>query len=99
MVKSKISPPFKRAEFDILFKGGISYHGDLLGLALEHGLATKSGSWMSYGKIRLGQGLNGARKFLQDNPDLTEEIRAKIMELHNAKASPEKSAPADKKSK
>ena len=97
VVKSKISPPFKRAEFDILFEGGISYHGDLLGLALEHGLATKSGSWMSYGKIRLGQGLNGARKFLQDNPDLTEEIRAKIMELHNAKVAPEKAAPAAKK--
>ena len=54
---------------------------------------------MSYGKIRLGQGLNGARKFLEDNPDLAEEIRAKIMELHNAKAAPEKSTPADKKTK
>ncbi len=97
VVKSKISPPFKRAEFDILFKGGISYHGDLLGLALEQGLATKSGSWLSYGKIRLGQGLNGARKFLEDNPDLTEEIKAKIMAIHNQTTEPEKAAPETKK--
>ncbi len=92
VVKSKISPPFKRAEFDILFEGGISYHGDLLGLALEHDLATKSGSWLYYGKIRLGQGLNVARKFLEDNPDLAEEIKAKVLAIHGQETDSEKSA-------
>ncbi|NIA06039.1 MAG: recombinase RecA [Actinobacteria bacterium] len=100
VVKSKISPPFKRAEFDILFDEGISYYGDLLGLALENGLATKSGSWLNYGQVRLGQGQNVARKFLQDNPDLAEEIRAKVLALHGPKADPEKTpAPAPKPAK
>ena len=93
VVKSKISPPFKRAEFDILFDQGISYYGDLLGLALDNDLASKSGSWLNYGEVRLGQGLNAARKFLQDNPDLAEEIKAKILAIHAPKPEPEKTPP------
>jgi recombination protein RecA len=100
VVKSKISPPFKRAEFDILFDYGISYYGDLLGLALENGLATKSGSWLNYGQVRLGQGQNAARKFLQDNPDLAQEIKAKVLALNAPTPEPEKtSAPAPKPAK
>ncbi len=92
VVKSKISPPFKSAEFDILFDGGISYYGDLLGLALSNELVSKAGSWLSYGKIRLGQGLNGARTFLEDNLDLAEEIKAKVLAIHGQKTASEKSA-------
>ena len=97
VVKSKVSPPFRKAEFDILFDEGISYTGDLLGLALENNLVTKSGSWFNYGKVRLGQGQNMARKFLIDNPDLTEEIKAKILALHGPTAGPKKAAGPDKK--
>ena len=97
VVKSKISVPFKSAEFDILFEEGISYYGDLLGLATENGLVSKSGSWLNYGQIRLGQGQNVARKFLRDNPDLAEEIKGKILALHGQKSETEESQSADKK--
>ena len=98
VVKSKISPPFKTAQFDILFDEGISYYGDLLGLALDNGLATKSGSWFNYGQIRLGQGQHAARRFLQENPDLAEEIKGKILDLHIPKADSEKLPPPPAKS-
>ena len=98
VVKSKVSVPFKSAEFDILFDEGISYYGDLLGLGLNNDLVTKSGSWFNYGQIRLGQGQNTARRFLQDNPDLAEEIKAKILDLHIPKADSEKSPPPPEKS-
>ena len=97
VVKSKISVPFKSAEFNILFDEGISYYGDLIGLGLDNDLITKSGSWFNYGQIRLGQGQNAARRFLQDNPDLAEEIKAKILDLHIPKADSEKSAEKPKK--
>ena len=99
VVKSKISPPFRSAEFDILFDEGISYYGDLLGLALSNDLVTKAGSWLNYGQVRLGQGQNVARKFLQENPDLAEEIKGKILDLHAPKAGDEKPKPAAKKTK
>ena len=97
VVKSKISPPFRKAEFDILFDEGISYYGDLLGLAIEKGFIDKSGSWFNYGKVRLGQGQNMARKFLADNPDLAEEIKGKILASEVQDAEPKKSAPSAKK--
>ena len=65
-------------------------------MALENNLVTKSGSWFNYGKVRLGQGQNVARKFLLDNPDLTEEIKAKILALHGPTAGPKKSTEATK---
>jgi len=99
VVKSKISPPFRSAEFDIFFDEGISYYGDLLGLALSNDLVTKAGSWLNYGQVRLGQGQNVARKFLQDNPDLAEEIKGKILDLHAPKTGDEKPKPAAKKTK
>ena len=98
VVKSKISPPFKKAEFDILFVGGISYYGDLLGLAIEEGLVSKSGSWFSYGGVRLGQGQNVAGHFLADNADLAEEIKAKILAKHGQEPESNKTDEPDEKS-
>jgi recombination protein RecA len=81
VVKNKVAPPFRSAEFDILFGEGISREGDILDLGIEHKVVDKSGSWFSYGEIRLGQGRENARVFLRDNPDLTAEIEGKIREV------------------
>ncbi len=81
VVKNKVAPPFRSAEFDILFGEGISREGDLLDLGIAHKLVDKSGSWFSYGEIRLGQGRENARVFLKDNPDLATEIDAKLREI------------------
>src|SRR5215813_10296959 len=78
VVKNKVAPPFRSAEFDILYGEGISREGDLLDLGIAHKIVDKSGSWFSYGEIRLGQGRENARLFLKDNPDLTAEIDRKI---------------------
>jgi recombination protein RecA len=78
VVKNKVAPPFRSAEFDILFGEGISREGDILDLGIEHKVVDKSGSWFSYGEIRLGQGRENARVFLKDNPDLANEIEGKI---------------------
>jgi len=79
VVKNKIAPPFREAEFDIMFDSGISYEGDLLDLATAHGIVERSGAWINYGSARLGQGRENARKYLVDNPELREEIKAKIL--------------------
>jgi recombination protein RecA len=79
VVKNKVAPPFQKAEFDILFDCGISYEGDLLDLATELEIIEKSGAWFSYGDVRLGQGRDQARQFLEENRDLAEELRDKIL--------------------
>ena len=79
VVKNKIAPPFREAEFDILFDSGISYEGDLLDIAVADNIIEKSGAWFSYGPARMGQGREQARQFLKDNPDATKEIREKIL--------------------
>jgi len=79
VVKNKIAPPFRDAEFDILFDSGISYEGDLLDLALSTGIVERSGAWLNYGQVRLGQGRENARIFLVENPDLAEEIKNKVL--------------------
>ena len=79
VVKNKIAPPFRDAEFDIMFDEGISATGDLLDLAVEDSIVTKSGAWFSYGDVRLGQGRENAKIFLKENPDLMEEIRQGIL--------------------
>jgi recombination protein RecA len=89
VVKNKVAPPFRTAEFDIMFDSGISYCGDLVDLGIEHGVVEKQGAWLSFGDVRLGQGRENARQFLQANGDLAEEIRQRIL----AKAMP---APAAK---
>ena len=81
VVKNKIAPPFKSAEFDIMFDSGISFIGDLIDLAVTHDIIAKQGAWFSYGDVRLGQGRENSKKFLGENPDLVEEIRLKIMDL------------------
>jgi recombination protein RecA len=79
IVKNKTAPPFRQAEFDIMFNEGISASGDLVDLAVEDGFVQKSGAWFSAGEIRLGQGRENAKQFFRDNPDLANEIRAKIL--------------------
>ena len=80
VVKNKVAPPFKQAEFDIIYNEGISKEGDLLDLGVEDGFVEKSGAWYSYGDERIGQGRENARRFLKENPDacnrLTEQIYA-----------------------
>jgi recombination protein RecA len=74
VVKNKVAPPFRKVEFDILFGEGISKAGDLLDLAVDHGVVQKSGSWYSYGDMRLGQGRERTREFLKENADVMGEI-------------------------
>ena len=80
VVKNKMAPPFKQAEFDILYGVGISREGSLIDLGVEHGLVRKSGSWYTYEGDQLGQGKENSRGFLRDNPDLAAEIEKKIKE-------------------
>ncbi|MHC4809038.1 MAG: recombinase RecA [Planctomycetota bacterium] len=79
VVKNKLAPPFRDAEFDIMFAEGISVTGDLLDLAVKDDIIAKSGAWFSYGDVRLGQGRENAKVFLKENPDLYEEIRRKVL--------------------
>ncbi len=83
VVKNKVAPPFKVAEFDILFGEGISHESEVLDLGVELGIIKKSGSWFSYGDSKLAQGREAAKNVLADNPDLTDEIEAKIMAALN----------------
>ena len=79
VVKNKVAPPFRIAEFDMLNESGISAEGDLLDLAVEDKLLQKSGAWFSYGETRIGQGREKARQFLIENPDIVKELRAKVL--------------------
>ncbi len=79
VVKNKIAPPFRKAEFDIIFDKGINYEGDVLDIAVQRGIVRKSGTWFSFGEVRLGQGRDRAAQTLRDNPKLTNEIRAHVM--------------------
>jgi len=79
-VKNKVAPPFRSAEFDILFNEGISREGSLIDAALEYSVLEKSGTWMSYGDQRLGQGRENVRNYLRENPTLSGEIEAKVRE-------------------
>jgi recombination protein RecA len=79
VVKNKLAPPFRDAEFDIMFDEGISGTGDLLDLGVAEKVVDKSGAWFSYGETRLGQGRENSKRFLAENPDLMSEIRRKVM--------------------
>jgi recombination protein RecA len=87
VVKNKLAPPFRDAEFDIMFDEGISSTGDLLDLAISADIIQKSGAWFSYGEIRLGQGRENVKRFLRDNTELFAEIRAKVLEAKAPAAS------------
>jgi recombination protein RecA len=78
VVKNKLAPPFRKAEFDILYGEGISKTGELIDLGVDMEILKKSGSWFSYGETRLGQGRDAVKNLLRDNPELSEEIEAKI---------------------
>jgi len=78
VVKNKVAPPFKDAEFDILYGEGISYEGELIDLGANLNLIDKTGTWFSFGKERLGQGRENARKYLKENPDIKDNLGAKI---------------------
>jgi recombination protein RecA len=80
VVKNKVAPPFRKAEFDIMFGEGISKMGELVDLGAELEIIKKSGSWYSYNDTKLGQGREAAKDCLRDNPELAEEIEAKIAE-------------------
>jgi recombination protein RecA len=79
VVKNKVAPPFRIAEFDMMHSNGISYEGDVLDLAMAHKLVTRSGTWFRYGDLHLGQGREKARAYLLENPKLVEELRAQVL--------------------
>jgi recombination protein RecA len=88
VVKNKVAPPFRTAEFDILFNEGISREGALIDAAVEFGIVEKSGTWMSFGDMRLGQGRENVRNYLRENPTLAGEIEAKVRDKAAGQAVP-----------
>ena len=80
VVKNKVAPPFRKAEFDIMYGKGISKSGEILDLAVENNLVKKAGSWFSYGETRLGQGRDSVKELLEDNPELMDELEKKLKE-------------------
>ena len=78
VIKNKVAPPFRVAEFDIMFGEGISKVGEIIDIGVEAGIIKKAGSWFSYGDTKLGQGRDGVRDMLKDNPELMAELEAKI---------------------
>ena len=98
IVKNKVAPPFREAEFEILYGQGISKWGEMVDLAVKLDIIQKSGSWFSMGELRIGQGRDAARQYLKDNPDVAEKVEAevranayKLMGMKNGKADkPEK---------
>ncbi|MBQ5402557.1 MAG: DNA recombination/repair protein RecA, partial [Bacteroidales bacterium] len=80
IVKNKMAPPFRKAEFDIVFGEGICKVGEIVDLAVEYDIVHKSGSWFSYGESKIGQGREAVLQVLRDNPELSDEIEAKVRE-------------------
>jgi recombination protein RecA len=85
IVKNKVAPPFRKAEFDIMFGEGISRVGEIIDLGVEMGIIKKSGSWFSYGETKLAQGRDAVKRLLTDNPELSAELEEKIMASLNEK--------------
>jgi len=94
VVKNKVAPPFKQAEFEIHYGEGISLEGELVDLGVKHGLVNKAGAWYSYGKERIGQGKENARIFLKENPKMAQEIECKLREKLLNVTPPEAGKPA-----
>lgn len=90
--KNKMAPPFRQAEFDILYGQGISKVGDIIDLAVEQKLVEKSGTWYAYGDTRLGQGRENAKAYLLDNPKIMDELEKKIREKHGLEITPKESS-------
>ena len=83
VVKNKIAPPFKEAEFDIMFGQGISREGDVLDLAAEVGIINKSGAWYAYNEDKIGQGRENAKIFLREHPEIMAEVERKVREHYD----------------
>jgi len=83
VVKNKVAPPFKQAEFDIYFNEGISREGELIDLGVKGEIVEKSGAWYSYNGKRIGQGRENVKEYLREHPEIAEEIEARIMEAFN----------------
>jgi recombination protein RecA len=93
VVKNKVAPPFKQAEFEILYGEGVSFLGELIDLGVKYGFINKAGSWYSYGKNKIGQGKDNVRAFLKENPQLVEELEANIRaEVFGTKGDPDAKA-------
>ena len=90
VVKNKVAPPFKKAEFDIMFGEGISKAGEIIDYGVELGIIKKSGAWFSYGNSKIGQGKEGVRKMLNDNPELMAELEEKVREALKAEGGTDK---------
>ena len=78
MVKNKFAPPFREAEFDIMYNQGISRAGDVLDLAVNRNIVDKAGAWFAYGDQKIGQGREAAKQYFQSNPEIMEEVAAKV---------------------
>jgi recombination protein RecA len=90
VVKNKLAPPFRTAEFDIMFGVGVSKEGDVLDLSVDKGIVVKSGAWYSFGEERIGQGRENVKQFLKENPDIFREIEGRVRAtLNNENQEPE----------
>ena len=95
VVKNKVAPPFRQAEFDIMFDEGISHESLLVDIAAEAGIIEKSGAWYSYGKERIGQGRENAKLYLKDHPEMSAEVETRVKEHLGVHTEPGGAAPAD----
>jgi len=84
VVKNKVAPPFRKAEFDIMYGNGISRSGEVVDMGVDLDVIKKSGSWFSYGESKLGQGRDSVKQLIDDNPELMEELEGKIREALKA---------------
>ena len=96
-MKNKVAPPFKQAEFDIMYNEGISRTGNIVDVGVKENIVQKSGAWFSYGDIRLGQGRENAKQYLKENPEVALEIENKIRAKHELPLMEDKSKKIDKK--
>jgi recombination protein RecA len=95
VVKNKMAPPFRQAEFDLMHDHGISREGDLIDLGIEDGILEKSGGWISYGEMRLGNGRENVKQYLRDNPALVEEISRKVLAARSLAGNKAAASPAE----
>jgi recombination protein RecA len=95
VVKNKLAPPFRQAEFEILYGEGISRYGELIDLGVKQGIIDKAGAWYSYGKDRIGQGKDNVREYLKEHPELAQEIESKIRSILGVEGGASANAPVE----